>query len=285
MVEQIENPVCHGVAGRRVGNVKGVVIHNDAGSMTAKQYVNWLANKTVNGLTAGFAHYYGDRNTMARVEDTYNMAWHTANPDGNANYIGYEVCQSMSASTEDFLANEQAVFKQVAEDLKYYGLPVNRDTVRLHKEFSSTDCPHRSWDLHGQSVNAVKDYFISQISIYYNGGTVDTTDTTNTTDTTEEPKLKEEEVDMTEFAFAHSGCVYYVTGSRMVALANATEWEVVQAMYAQTHGGRPILALDWSNNGATADAYFNLCGRADDVAFKQATTTGIEDIKESLKQV
>ncbi|HBI2020805.1 TPA: N-acetylmuramoyl-L-alanine amidase, partial [Enterococcus faecalis] len=93
----------------------------------------------------GFAHYYIDRNTIARVEDTFNAAWHTANSDGNLNYVGYEVCQSMGASDADFLANEQMTFKQVAEDMKFWGMQPNRDTVRLHKEFVPTACPHRSW--------------------------------------------------------------------------------------------------------------------------------------------
>lgn len=128
-------------------------------------------------------HYYGDRYTMARTEDTYNMAWHTANPEGNTWYIGYEVCESMSASDKDFLANEEAVFKQAAEDLKFYGLPANRNTVRLHKEFSPTSCPHRSWALHGQSVNSVKDYFISRIQAYMNGATVAPPTTSKPADT------------------------------------------------------------------------------------------------------
>lgn len=172
MVEIINKSVCRGVAGRRVGKVKGVVIHNDAGSIhaTAKAYLSSLGTMSNAQLANGFAHYYIDRNTIVRVEDTYNMAWHTANSDGNANYIGYEVCQSYGASDKDFLANEQMVFKQVAEDLKFYGLAANRDTVRLHKEFVATACPHRSWDLHGKSINAVKDYFIKEIKKYMNGG-------------------------------------------------------------------------------------------------------------------
>lgn len=170
-MEYINKSVCRGVAGRRQGNVKGVVIHNDAGSVyaTAEAYVKSLSTMTNSQLANGFAHYYIDKNTTARVEDTYNMAWHTANTDGNANYIGYEVCQSMGATDEVFLMNEQAVFKQVAEDLKFYGLAANRNTVRLHREFVPTACPHRSWDLHGKSVNAVKDYFIQEIKKYMNG--------------------------------------------------------------------------------------------------------------------
>lgn len=172
MVQTINKSVCRGVAGRRQGKVKGVVIHNDAGSVyaTAKHYLTALERMNNNQLANGFAHYYIDRDTIVRVEDTYNQAWHTANSDGNANYIGYEVCQSIGASTADFLANEQATFKQVAEDLKFYGLQANRSTVRLHREFVATACPHRSWELHGKSVNAVKDYFIAEIKKYMNGG-------------------------------------------------------------------------------------------------------------------
>ena len=158
-----------GIAGKRPNPTpKGIVIHNDAGSIyaTATQYVNGLAVMSPTQLANGFAHYYIDRNTIARVEDTFNAAWHTANPEGNLNYVGYEVCQSMGASDADFLANEQMTFKQVAEDMKFWGMHPNRDTVRLHKEFVPTACPHRSWELHGKETNAVKDYFISQIKKY-----------------------------------------------------------------------------------------------------------------------
>ena len=146
-----------------MNGIYGAVIHNDYGRMTPKQYVAWL--KTRN-LELGIAHYYGNRNQMARVVDTNKVAWHTANEEGNGHYIGYEVCESLSASDADFLANEEAVFKQVAEDFKFYGITPNRNTVRLHKEFTSTSCPHRSWELHGRELNAVKDYFISRIKAH-----------------------------------------------------------------------------------------------------------------------
>ena len=146
-----------------MNGIYGAVIHNDYGSMTPKQYVAWL--KTRN-LELGIAHYYGNRNQMARVIDTNKVALHTASEEGNGHYIGYEVCESLSASNADFLANEEAVFKQVAEDFKFYGIAPNRNTVRLHKEFTSTSCPHRSWELHGRELNAVKDYFISRIKAH-----------------------------------------------------------------------------------------------------------------------
>lgn len=168
MVKTINKSVCRGVAGKRYGKVKGVVIHNTADNLTATQHMNRLGNMNNKQLEAGFAHYFIDESTIVRTEDTYNMAWHTANPDGNANYIGYEVCRS-TGSQSNFLQAEQNTFKQVAEDLKFYGLPANRNTVRLHREFVPTACPHRSWDLHGKSVNAVKDYFIKEINKYMKG--------------------------------------------------------------------------------------------------------------------
>lgn len=99
---------------------------------------------------------------------------------GNFEYYGIEVNESMSASDKEFLANEQAVFEFVAKKLKAWGLPANRNTVRLHNEFSSTSCPHRSAKLHagidplkqGWTEKArlkLKDYFIKQIRAYMNG--------------------------------------------------------------------------------------------------------------------
>lgn len=169
MVKVINKSVCRGVAGRRSGKVKGVVIHNTADNGTAVNHMNRLGGYSNLQLQNGFAHYFIDEDTIVRTEDTYNMAWHTANSDGNANYIGYEVCRS-TGNEKQFLQAEQNTFKQVAEDLKYYGLPANRDTVRLHKEFVATACPHRSWELHGRSINSVKDYFIKEIKKYMNGG-------------------------------------------------------------------------------------------------------------------
>lgn len=199
MVQVINQSVCGGIAGRRPDHTpKGVVIHNDAGSIyaTAAQYVNALAVMSPTQLANGFAHYYIDRNTIARVEDTFNAAWHTANPDGNLNYVGYEVCQSMGASDADFLANEQMTFKQVAEDMKFWGMQPNRNTVRLHKEFVPTACPHRSWELHGRDVNAVKDYFISQIKKYMNSSGNSNSDSGNSNSNNNNQNSKGGEVSM-----------------------------------------------------------------------------------------
>lgn len=179
-MQYINKSVCRGVAGRRASGwkPKGIVIHNDAGSMTPEAYVNWLAGKTPAQLQSGFAHYYGNRNQMARVEDTYNGAWHVANYNGNMDYVGYEVCESLKVSDKDFLANEEAVFQQAAKDMKEWGLTPSRSTVKIHRRFVPTTCPHRSWDLHvgkgaadtNANRNKMEDYFIERIKHYMNGG-------------------------------------------------------------------------------------------------------------------
>ncbi|WP_457770409.1 hypothetical protein, partial [Parabacteroides distasonis] len=108
---------------------------------------------------------------IARVIDTNLIGYHTGRWPSNQRYIGYEVCQSMSASDADFLANEDMTLMQAAEDLLFYGLPINGNTVRLHHEFVSTSCPHRSMALHGNSTESVKQYFIDRIKYFASLGT------------------------------------------------------------------------------------------------------------------
>lgn len=160
--------ITKGIAGRRKGKVKGVAIHNDAGSNGAnvafyKRYV------TDNNAANGFAHLYTASDGTLVMEDEANMAWHTANADGNANYIGIEVCQSMGDKNQ-FLANEANALKLAAEVLKRHGLQPNTTTVRLHNSFSPTACPHRSQEIHGAG-NATQNYFINEIKKYMGGST------------------------------------------------------------------------------------------------------------------
>lgn len=147
----------------RLTSIDFVVIHNDAGSMTPEQYVNWLANRD---KSLGIAHYYCNRNTIARVIDTFNIGYHTGDWWSNCRSIGYEVCESMKVSDEEFLQNEDVTLMQATEDLIYYGLPINTSTVRLHHEFVPTTCPHRSMELHGNSTESVKEYFVSRMKYF-----------------------------------------------------------------------------------------------------------------------
>lgn len=158
--------ITKGIAGRRNGKVKGVVIHNDAGSNAAKTsfYRGYVTN---NNAANGFAHYYIASDGMLQMENEANMAWHTANADGNANYIGIEACQSMGDKNQ-FLANEAKAIKLAAEILKRHGLQPNTTTVRLHNTFSPTACPHRSQEIHGAG-NRTQAYFINEIKKHMGG--------------------------------------------------------------------------------------------------------------------
>lgn len=151
-------------------NPLGVVIHNDAGSKyaTAAHYRQALKAMSAGQLENGFAHYYIDADNTYRAMDTNKVAWHTGNSYGNGNFIGFEILQSYG-DLERFLANTEATLKQAAIDLKYYGLPANRETVRLHSEFSATACPHRSVEINGGNRAKTQDYFIAKIKGYMNG--------------------------------------------------------------------------------------------------------------------
>lgn len=162
---------------------KGIVLHNDAGSVyaTAESYHNGLVNAPESRLEVGIAHSYISGNTVWQALPESRIGWHTANAVGNKDYYGIEICQSIGASDKVFLANEQSAFQESARMLKKWGLPANRNTVRLHVEFSSTSCPHRSAKLHtgydpvtqGLLPKAkqvqLKDYFIKQIRSYMDG--------------------------------------------------------------------------------------------------------------------
>lgn len=154
-----------------VVSVDFVVIHNDAGSLTPDEYVDWLSQRE---KALGIAHYYCDRECIARVIDTGMIGYHTGDWWSNCRSIGYEVCESLSASDEEFLQNEDVTLAQATEDLLAYGLPITTETVRLHHEFVPTTCPHRSLELHGGTTESVKEYFVNRMQFFASlGSTVD----------------------------------------------------------------------------------------------------------------
>lgn len=143
---------------------EGIVYHNDAGAMTPQGYATWLPNN----WQQAFAHIYMDRNSILYAHPLNKKGWHTGSVYGNGHTIGIEICQSLIASNDEFLANEQAAFKLGAQLLKERGLVPGASTIRLHKSLSSTSCPKRSTDLHG-SDQATLNYFIEQTNKYYYG--------------------------------------------------------------------------------------------------------------------
>ena len=157
------------------GKPKGTIIHNDAGRMSALDYITWLKMaRTPNTSKAelGFANYYIDRNDIVRVATTTIGGYAAANPYYNKNFLHYEVCQQLGANNADWLANERAVFMQVAEDFHYYGLKPSMKTIVLHHDVSrtGTSCPKRSMQTHGGSYPEVRKYFIKQVAYYMSLG-------------------------------------------------------------------------------------------------------------------
>lgn len=179
-----KNTINYNMANRGY-NPKGIVLHNDAGNSTGKQYENSLANAGYNRFVNGIAHAYTSEGYVWEAIPEGKVAWHTGDGTGkgtgNHEYYGEEICQSMSASDAQFLKNEQASFQHAAEKLKKWKLQANRNTVRLHMEFVPTACPHRSMALHtgwdpvkkgrpsDATINKLKDYFIKQIRSYMDG--------------------------------------------------------------------------------------------------------------------
>lgn len=157
-------------------------LHNDAGSMTGFQYKNNLQNAGYNRWAQGIAHSYISEGQVWQALGESRIAWHCGNQWANKNLYGIEICQSMTASDEQFLKNEQTAFYEASRMLKKWGLKPDKNTVRLHMEYYQTACPHRSMKLHvgkdptktsiNQSdIEKLKEYFIKQIKMYYEGKT------------------------------------------------------------------------------------------------------------------
>ena len=172
MVNIINQNIFNGIAGARPSYApKYFIMHNDAGSMSAESYISWLQGRYDSGKAdLGFAHYYIDRNTIVRVEETYNGSWSCLNYDANMNSLGYEVAQQFSTSDDEFIENENMVLMQMAEDMLFYGLTPNYENIKFHNEFSSTSCPARSLELHGGDNDSLRDYVIEKIKYYQSLG-------------------------------------------------------------------------------------------------------------------
>lgn len=172
---------------KRGHNPTSITIHNDAGRASAKDYENSLKGADQNRLNNGIAHIYTDSGHIWYAIEPDRIAYHVGDgvgkKSGNWNSVGIEVCQSMSASDKEFMANEQVVLQEVARLLKKYNLPANRNTVKLHLEFSPTSCPHRSLTMRtgfnpvtqGRPSEAIikklKDLWIKDIRAYMEGKT------------------------------------------------------------------------------------------------------------------
>lgn len=140
-----------------------VVIHNDAGRMNPQRYISFLRNRDKD---LGIAHFYCNRDTIVQVVPIENIGYHTGDWWSNCRSVGYEVCESLSTSDEEFLQNEDITLLKASADLLKVGMPISRETVRLHHEFMPTSCPHRSMELHGGTTESVRSYFIERMKYF-----------------------------------------------------------------------------------------------------------------------
>ncbi|NWK84175.1 N-acetylmuramoyl-L-alanine amidase [Staphylococcus sp. GSSP0090] len=154
--------------------VLGIVLHDDAENYTAEEYVEWLKCRiNKKELEKGWACLYVDANTCYWFHPSQYIEWHCGHTFANSHYVGIERCQSKIngiLDDEAFMRNEEASFKMAALILKKYRLPINRETVRLHKEFFDTECPARAWQIHlgyvatnQKTIEKLQDYFIERI--------------------------------------------------------------------------------------------------------------------------
>lgn len=231
------------------GKPKGAIIHNDAGRMSATDYITWLKNeRTPNTSKAelGFANYYIDRNNIVRVATTTIGGYASANPYYNKNFLHYEVCQQLGANDADWLANERATFMQVAEDFHYYGLKPGKDTIALHHDVSrtGTSCPQRSMKTHGNSYPKVREYFIAQVAYYMSLGktvkdmvaSLNKTNPTATTTPKAKPVVKpaSNPANKSSVSYAEKG-VFYPNTTIIVRDQPSTKGNIITRYYRGEH--------------------------------------------------
>lgn len=141
---------------------KGIVFHNTAGRASAMQEAS---AKNGNNQESSI-HIFVDENEAVQCLPFNRNSWH-AHDGGqgyaNRNLISLEVCRSMS-DLATFKKAEENAFQVCAQILNQLGLPANRETVRWHREFVSTACPHRTAEL------GDRDRVIREIQKYMNQG-------------------------------------------------------------------------------------------------------------------
>lgn len=144
--------------------VKGVVLHNTAGTASARQEAVYMINRNAEGSM----HFYVDETEAVQTLPISRTAWHAS--DGgtgyaNRNLIGIEICRS---HPDDRYFNAM-VFERAENNACWVAAKVCIDigvlpsdkTIRWHREFASTACPYRSAQKGGREriINLVKKYY------------------------------------------------------------------------------------------------------------------------------
>lgn len=225
--------ICKGIAGRRGKNPIGIFMHNgaDGPNATTEYYKNYLQRAN---LENGFAHYYVCSDGILQTEDDSNCAWHCGDLNGNLNFLGIEVCQSMG-DLNVFKANEEKALQLAAQKCKQYGITPSASTIMLHQEVFATACPHRSVEIHGGAAQT-KAYFINRIKELMNGNQSTTTD------------QEGEETMQCMFTVEGKGCVYWMHDGVVTPLEHPDEMKILQEIYKANYG-HDMPTYKWSPNG------------------------------------
>lgn len=166
---------------------KGICIHNTANNASAIQERNNVARAS-NTAETSFHIAIDDKEAIQLIPFNRN-AWHAgdgAMGQGNRNYIGIEICYSLSGGSR-FINAEKRAAKEIASLLKQYGWTLAN--VKKHQDFSGKYCPHRTLDMGYQRfLNMIQ----AELNIL-NGKTTNNSNTNsnNTTSNTGEYIIKE----------------------------------------------------------------------------------------------
>jgi len=142
---------------------KGICIHNTANDASAANEISYM--KT-NSNSTSFHIAIDDVQAIQGLPLNRN-AWHAGDGstgDGNRNYIGVEICYSLSGGTR-FTNAEKRAAVEVAALLKQYGWTIAN--VKKHQDFSGKYCPHRTLDMGYQRfINMIQ----AELDILNGGG-------------------------------------------------------------------------------------------------------------------
>lgn len=118
--------------------IKYIIIHHNATTNKNVAMNTWL----VSSGNETSAHYEITPTEIIGTLGENYVAWHSGNWDMNQVSIGLEHLNSTGAPTWQVAdATLRNSGKLIADICARYHLPINRNTIRLHREVTSTACP------------------------------------------------------------------------------------------------------------------------------------------------
>ena len=130
----------HYTPGRNGRKIDKVVIHHNAGMLTIDSIWDVWQSRQAS------AHYQVESGgAIGQLVNDWDTAWHAANAYINETSIGIEVANSSGAphwSISSAAVEEAAHLTAALHHAYNLGRPRDGVTVRYHREFTGTSCPH-----------------------------------------------------------------------------------------------------------------------------------------------